>query len=127
MRHLRRTERPIRRFIGWIYAGTTAFVQVLSQGLRLELAPHGVYVQAVLPSATRTEIWERSGRDVNALPAVMSPEGLVDAALVGFDLREPVTIPPPPDAAQWDAFEATRQAMLPNLAQARPAARYLAG
>src|SRR5450755_4301364 len=40
----------------------------------------GGYVQAVLPSATRTEIWERSGRDVNALPAVMEVEDLVDAA-----------------------------------------------
>ncbi|MGG2478965.1 SDR family NAD(P)-dependent oxidoreductase, partial [Rhizobium sp. BR5] len=26
---------------------------------------------------------------------------LVDAALVGFDRREPVTIPPLPDAGQW--------------------------
>jgi uncharacterized protein len=48
----------------------------------------------VLPSATRTEIWERSGRDVNALPAVMEVEELVDSALVGFDRRETVTIPP---------------------------------
>ena len=31
---------------------------------------------------------------------------LVNAALVGFDRREPVTIPPLHDAAQWDVFEA---------------------
>lgn len=106
------------------YAGTKAFVQVLSQGLALELGPLGVYIQAVLPSATRTEIWQRSGRDVDALDAVMSADDLVDAALVGFDRREAVTIPPLPDVRQWDAFDAARRTMLPNLAQTDAAARY---
>ena len=80
-----------------VYGATKAFVLFLTQGLHLELGPKGVYVQAVLPSATRTEIWERSGRDVNALPAVMEVGELVDSALVGFDRRETVTIPPLPD------------------------------
>src|SRR6266852_4158446 len=44
-----------------VYGATKAFVLFLSQGLQLELAPKGVSVQAVLPAATRTEIWERSG------------------------------------------------------------------
>jgi short-subunit dehydrogenase len=107
-----------------VYGATKAFVLFLSQGLHLELGPKGVYVQAVLPSATRTEIWERSGRDVNDLPAVMETEELVDAALLGFDRRETVTIPPLPDADQWSAFEAARQAMLPNFMQAHAAERY---
>jgi short-subunit dehydrogenase len=51
---------------------------------------------------------------------------LVDAALAGFDRRETVTIPPLPDAAQWDAFDAARQAMIPNFAQVHAAARYRA-
>lgn len=106
------------------YAGSKAFVQVLSQGLAAELGPLGVYVQAVLPSATRTEIWQRSGRDVEALSAVMSAEDLVDAALVGFDRREAVTIPPLPDVSQWEAFDSARRAMLPNLAQTTVARRY---
>jgi len=101
-----------------------AFVLFLSQGLHLELGPKGVYVQAVLPSATRTEIWERSGRNVNDLPAVMETAELVDAALVGFDRRETVTIPPLPDAGQWSAFEAARQAMFPNFMQEHAAERY---
>ena len=109
-----------------VYGATKAFVLFLSQGLALELGPKGVYVQAVLPAATRTEIWARSGRDVNALPAVMEVDELVDAALAGFDRRETVTIPPLPDAAQWDAFEAARQAMIPNFAQAHAADRYRA-
>jgi short-subunit dehydrogenase len=107
-----------------VYGATKAFVLFLSQGLHLELGPKGVYVQAVLPAATRTEIWERSGRDVNTLTGVMEVGELVDAALVGFDRRETVTIPPLPDAAQWAAVEAARQAMLPNFAQEHAAARY---
>jgi short-subunit dehydrogenase len=51
---------------------------------------------------------------------------LVDAALAGFDRRETVTIPPLPDAGQWDAFGATRRAMIPNFAQVHAAARYRA-
>jgi short-subunit dehydrogenase len=107
-----------------VYGATKAFVLYLSQGLSLELAPKGVYVQAVLPAATRTEIWDHAGVDIDTLNGVMEVGELVDAALVGFDRREPVTIPPLPDAAQWNAFEAARQAMLPNFAQAHPAERY---
>jgi len=107
-----------------VYGATKAFMLFLSQGLQRELGPKGVYVQAVLPAATRTEIWERSGRDVSTLKGVMDVGELVDAALTGFDRREPVTIPPLPDAAQWEAFEAARQAMLPNFAQERAAPRY---
>ncbi len=107
-----------------VYGATKAFVLFLTQGLNLELGPKGVYLQAVLPAATRTEIWQRSGRDVDALPGVMEVGDLVDAALVGFDRRETVTIPPLPDDSQWLALEAARQAMLPNYVNAHPAARY---
>ena len=109
-----------------VYGATKAFVLYLSQALAHQLGPQGVYVQAVLPSATRTELWGLSGVDVATLPNLMEVGDLVDAALVGFDRREPVTIPPLPDAAQWEAFEAARQAMLPGFAQSRPADRYLA-
>lgn len=107
-----------------VYGATKAFVLFLSQGLSLELGPKGVYVQAVLPATTRTEIWGHVGADVNKLSNVMEVGDLVDAALVGFDRREPVTIPPLPDAGQWDALEASRQAMLPNYRNEHPAARY---
>lgn len=107
-----------------VYGATKAFVLFLSQGLSFELAPKGVYVQAVLPAATRTEIWERAGADINTLPAMMEVGELVDAALVGFDRREPVTIPPLHDAGQWDAYQAARQTMLPGFAQVRAAERY---
>jgi uncharacterized protein len=107
-----------------IYGATKSFVLTLSQSLQIELGPHGVHVQAVLPAATRTDIWQKAGRDVNAIPGVMAVDELVDAALVGFDRREAVTIPPLPDAGQWEAFSAARQAMLPNFRQEHAAARY---
>jgi short-subunit dehydrogenase len=107
-----------------VYGATKAFVLYLSQGLALELGPKGVYVQAVLPAATRTEIWAKSGKDVNTIPGVMEVDELVDAALIGFDRREPVTIPPLPDDAQWGTFDGARKAMLPNFLQERAAERY---
>jgi len=107
-----------------VYGATKAFVTFFSQGLHLELGPKGVYVQAVLPSATRTDIWELSGRDVNSLAAVMETDELVDAALVGFDRRETITIPPLPDADQWTTFDSARSAMLPNILQKHAAERY---
>jgi short-subunit dehydrogenase len=107
-----------------VYGATKAFILFMSQSLQAELGPKGVYVQAVLPAATRTEIWGHAGKDVDKLPAVMEVGELVDAALAGFDRREPVTIPPLPDSDQWTAFEAARKAMIPNFNQAHAAQRY---
>ncbi|MBJ9756343.1 SDR family NAD(P)-dependent oxidoreductase [Burkholderia cepacia] len=107
-----------------IYGATKAFVLFLSQGMNLELSPKGVYVQAVLPAATRTEIWERAGIDVNTLPEVMEVGELVDAALVGFDRRELVTIPPLHVAGRWDALDGARQGLLSDIRQTHAAERY---
>ena len=109
-----------------VYNATKAYVLLLTRALQQELGPQGVYVQAVLPAATRTEIWERAGSDLSALPpgSVMEVGDLVDAALVGFDRRELITIPPLADESQWQAFEAARLAMLPNLRADKPAERY---
>jgi uncharacterized protein len=109
-----------------VYGATKAFVLAYSQALNAELGARGVYVQAVLPAATRTEIWERSDRDVNALEGVMDVGEMVDAALVGYDRRELITIPSLPDEAQWQAFSAARLAMLPNFSQEHAAKRYRA-
>jgi short-subunit dehydrogenase len=100
-----------------VYNATKAYALSFSESLQAELGSRGIYVQAVLPGATRTEIWERSGRDVNSLPAAMDVSELVDAALAGFDRREPVTIPPLQDAGLWETYAAARQAMRPNLLQ----------
>lgn len=108
-----------------IYGATKAYVLFLSQGLSLELSPKGVYVQAVLPAGTRTEIWERAGIDVSSMSNLMEVGELVDAALVGFDRRELVTMPPLHDAGRWDTLEAARQRLVSEVQQAHAAERYL--
>ena len=109
-----------------VYGGSKAFVLAFSQSLRHELADKGIRVQAVLPGATATEFWEIAGNPVENLPQaiVMSAEDMVDAALAGLDQGEFVTIPALPDIADWNAFEAARQKLIPNLSHAAPAARY---
>lgn len=111
-----------------VYSGTKAFVLNLSQSMAAQMAQQGVYVQAVLPGATRTEIWERAGNDLNAVPAemVMDVNDLVDAALVGFDRRETVTIPPLHDDNQFAAMTEARLAMASNLSTSTMAPRYRA-
>jgi short-subunit dehydrogenase len=109
-----------------VYAATKSYVLTLSQSLQVELEPRGVYVQAVLPAATRTEIFERSGMSTDSMAGMMAVEELVDAALVGFDRREAVTIPPLPEIGQWERFAAARKAMAPNFRHEHPAARYRA-
>ena len=90
------------------------------------LANTGVKVQVVLPGATATDFWSKSGIPVEYQPQqiVMSAEDMVDAALAGFDQEEFVTIPALPDAGQWETYEAARQALMPNLSRAEPAPRY---
>lgn len=109
-----------------IYSGTKAYILNLSQAMTAQLSDKGIYTQAVLPGATRTEIWERSGKDVDALPDdfVMEAGDLVDAALTGFDRREAVTIPPLADESLWIAHQQTRAAMGPHLSKSQPAPRY---
>lgn len=109
-----------------VYGATKAFALFLSQGLSLELTPKGVYVQAVLPAGTRTEIWERAGIDVNTLSELMDVNELVDAALIGFDRRELVTIPPLHDGANWEALDSARRGLISDLRQAHVAERYRA-
>jgi len=108
------------------YSATKAYVLSFTQSLNQELAGTGVRVQAVLPGATRTEIWERSGRAIETLPAeiLMDVDELVDAALAGFDAGELVTLPALPDAAEFEAFTAARLKMAPNLSRNAAAARY---
>jgi len=112
--------------LGGVYSGTKAFVLNLSQSMQVELAASGVRVQAVLPGATRTEIWNRSGGDINQLPAerLMDAEEMVDAALAGLDAGEQITIPSLPEPADFDAFTAARHALGPNLSRKHAAARY---
>jgi hypothetical protein len=56
----------------------------------------------------------------------MDAGDLVDAALVGFDRGELVTIPSLPDTGDWDKAVAARMALGPNLSKNKPAERYKA-
>jgi uncharacterized protein len=92
------------------------------------LKDKGVRVQAVLPGATRTEIWSKAGVDVASFPAevLMDVDEMVDAALSGLDQGEVVTIPSLPDAADWRRYEEARLALGPNLSRNHAARRYVA-
>jgi short-subunit dehydrogenase len=107
-----------------IYSGTMAFVIMFTQSLRAELAEADVYVQCVLPGATRTEIFAKSGMNADDVPGLMEVGDLVDAALLGFDRREAVTIPTLTDEQLWTTYEATRQSMLPSFLDGHLADRY---
>ncbi len=55
---------------------------------------------------------------------VMNAEEMVDASLVGYDQGELITLPSLPDLSDWQAYEAARQRLMPNLSLSTPAARY---
>jgi len=109
-----------------VYGATKAFVLFLSQGMNVELSSKGIYIQAVLPAGTYTEIWDRAGIDLSNSAKLMEVGELVDAALLGFDRRELVTIPPLHKAARWDSLDASRQALLSDVKQNEAAERYKA-
>lgn len=97
-----------------------------SLSLHKELSDQNLRVQAVLPGATATSFWEVAGTSLDRLPAamVMRSDDLVDAALAGFDQGELVTVPSLSDIADWDAYEAARQQLLPKLSLTFPPSRY---
>jgi uncharacterized protein len=109
-----------------VYGASKAFVLALSRSLHHELARQNVRIQVVLPGATATDIWEKAGTPLESLPQeiVMPVEEMVDAALAGFDQGEFVTIPALPRVADWEAYEAARQNLIPQLSRSSPAVRY---
>jgi uncharacterized protein len=80
---------PLRRAV---YASGLAYAVALSQTLNVELSPHGVTVQVVVPGVVATEFHERQGLDLSAVPR-MSAADVVTASLRGLELGESVTAP----------------------------------
>src|SRR5215813_10347071 len=109
-----------------VYGASKAYVIALSHSLQHELADKGVRIQAVLPGATATDLWETAGRPYQDLPAeiVMSAEDMVDAALIGLDRGELVTIPPLHDGDEWTRFEGARRDLSKKFGNSQPAPRY---
>ena len=112
-----------------VYGASKAYVIALSHSLQHELADKGLRIQAVLPGATATELWAIAGLPYQNLPAsiVMSPEDMVDAALVALDRGELVTIPGLQDGDEWTRFEAQRRALAKQFGNSVPAPRYGVG
>ena len=109
-----------------VYGATKAYVIAFSLSLQHELADKGIRIQAVLPGATATDLWEIAGLPWQKLPAsiVMSPEDMVDAALAGLDQGELVTIPSLQDGDEWTHFEAARRALSQRFGNSTPAPRH---
>lgn len=109
-----------------VYGASKAYVLSFSQSLQHELAENGVRIQAVLPNATATDFWDIAGFAYQNMPVewIMSAEDLVDAALVGLDKGEVVTIPGLQDGDDWTRFEADRRSISAKFSNAKPAPRY---
>ncbi|RVP08665.1 SDR family oxidoreductase [Sinorhizobium meliloti] len=109
-----------------VYGATKAYVIALTFSLQKELSEKNVRIQAVLPGAVETPFWAASGGSLESLPEqiIMKADDAVDAALAGLDIGELITLPSVPDADDWNAYEAARQKLMPNLSRNVPAARY---
>jgi uncharacterized protein len=109
-----------------VYGASKAFVITLSHSLQHELADKDIRIQAVLPGATATEFWEIAGNPWQKLPPsiVMPAEEMVDAALVGLDQGELVSIPSLHDGDEWTRFEAARRSLSQQFGNSMPALRY---
>ena len=95
--------------------------------LQEEFADSNLRIQAVLPAATATEIWQHSGVTMNDLPegSVMTTDDMVDASLAGLDQGELITIPPMHDASLWDRYETARLELFNSARTGIPAPRYV--
>ena len=113
-------------FYSGVYGASKAFVIAFSRSLHKEFSEKNIRVQAVLPGATATGFFDVAGiqpQEVHS-ETVMNADDMVDAALAGFDQKEFITIPSLPDIADWEAYEAARQNLMPKLSLSSPAARY---
>jgi hypothetical protein len=100
-----------------LYSATKAFVLTYSRGIAQELEGTGVHVQAVLPAGTVTDFYEVAGVPISAFDTsvFMTAEQLVDAALVGLDRREQVTLPSVHDASLWDRYDEARAGLFAGI------------
>jgi len=116
----------VPELLNGVYGATKAFVIAFSRSLHKEFAERNIRVQAVVPGATATEFWDLAGTPLEQVPPemVMNVEEMVDAAMAGFDQGEFITIPALPDMADWEAYEAAREKLIPNLSRSSPAERY---
>jgi hypothetical protein len=77
------------------YCATKAYDRLYAEGLALEAGPRGVYVQALCPGFTHTELHQRAGLAKRAPPWMwLSAERVVAASLGAFRARRPTVVIP---------------------------------
>lgn len=112
-------------FLNGVYSASKAYVLGFGHRLQKEFASKGVRIQTVLPGATATPFWDAAGYSpMKGAPTTMSAEDCVDAALVGLEIGELVTIPGLQHYDDWTDWEKSRQALGNKFANAKPAERY---
>ncbi|WDZ80394.1 SDR family NAD(P)-dependent oxidoreductase (plasmid) [Ensifer adhaerens] len=109
---------------GGVDGAARAFAMALTRTMQDEVSASGVYVQLVLTAATRTDVWPFPDPGPEIFPGMMTANDLVDAALVGFDRREPVTMPSLARSRHWMDYENARTTLLAELVNSEPAHRY---
>ena len=116
----------VPELLNGVYGASKAFVIAFSRSLHKEFAEKNIRVQAVLPSATATGFFHTAGIPLQEIPGevLMNADEMVDAALVGFDQGEFITIPSLPDIAHWNRYETATKGLIAKLSFDSPAARY---
>lgn len=109
-----------------VYNASKAYVVALSQSMQAEFAEKGVLIQVVAPPATATQFWQEAGFSYENLPpqAVMKPEDLVAAALVGLDKKEQWVMPSLADYGRWEALQEARTNLVKGMMSGAVAERY---
>lgn len=109
-----------------LYSATKAFVLTYSRAIAQEVKASGIHVQAVLPAGTVTEFYDTAGVPISNFDAsvFMTTEQLVDAALLGLDRGEEVTLPSVHDAGLWQAYDSARANLFAGTQNGSPAPRY---
>jgi len=97
------------------YAAGKAYVLSLSESMHVELEGTGVHVSAVCPGFTRTEIFERGGVDVSAVPSPMwlDAHDVARAAVDGVESNDAVVTP----GSLWQAMRMASRLTPPPLAR----------
>jgi uncharacterized protein len=108
-----------------VYSASKSYVLSFGHSLQKDLAEKGVRVQTVLPGATATDFWDIAGYAPQKTSEItMQAEDLVDAALVGLDVGELVTIPGLHETEAWTRWEQERREMSAKFRNPKPAPRY---
>ncbi|WJN50014.1 MULTISPECIES: SDR family NAD(P)-dependent oxidoreductase [Pseudomonas] len=111
-----------------VYGASKAYVTAFTHSLHKELADKGIKIQAVLPGATATDLWQIGGLPLENLDPgiVMSAQDLVTGALQDFDQDVLISLPSLHDLQAFERYEANRQALFGQLSKSQLAPRYSA-